>query len=296
VRAFRRVDARDCGAELRETASQPECVLGVRPSTFDERYLAARLRLRGRVLGTTRSVTWRRRGFVKARLTRRRRFGSASQWGSRSPENCRSSIADPAAFCARRCRWRRAWLTSGSRRSCKTSTRPKRWRELSLEIGDGEFVVLLGSDRSGKTTTLRLVAGWKGPMRPRRPLPAETSPPRRRRCVTSLLSSSKYSLYRISPCSTTRLSLRSPVAVRTGRDQPQGARRSRAAAYRGQAAKPATRSPAARCNALRFGRALIRSPRLSHGEPLSSLDAKLRGRCASSWQRHPARARRDRFT
>src|SRR4051794_8804964 len=30
---------------------------------------------------------------------------------------------------------------------------------LSLEIGDGEFVVLLGPTGAGKTTTLRLVAG-----------------------------------------------------------------------------------------------------------------------------------------
>ena len=32
-------------------------------------------------------------------------------------------------------------------------------RELSLHIGDGEFVVLLGPTGAGKTTTLRLVAG-----------------------------------------------------------------------------------------------------------------------------------------
>ena len=33
-------------------------------------------------------------------------------------------------------------------------------RELTLEIGDGEFFSLLGPSGCGKTTTLRLVAGF----------------------------------------------------------------------------------------------------------------------------------------
>src|SRR5262245_63812024 len=32
-------------------------------------------------------------------------------------------------------------------------------RELNLEIGDGEFVVLVGPSGCGKTTTLRMIAG-----------------------------------------------------------------------------------------------------------------------------------------
>ncbi len=36
---------------------------------------------------------------------------------------------------------------------------------LSLDIGGGEFVVLLGSTGAGKTTTLRLVAGLERPDR-----------------------------------------------------------------------------------------------------------------------------------
>src|SRR5438067_11696506 len=35
-------------------------------------------------------------------------------------------------------------------------------RDFSLEIGDGEFVVLVGPSGSGKTTALRLVAGLEG--------------------------------------------------------------------------------------------------------------------------------------
>ncbi|MBI3706990.1 MAG: ABC transporter ATP-binding protein, partial [Proteobacteria bacterium] len=36
-------------------------------------------------------------------------------------------------------------------------------REVSLDIGDGEFVVLLGPSGCGKTTTLRMVAGFITP-------------------------------------------------------------------------------------------------------------------------------------
>src|SRR4051794_1217346 len=36
-------------------------------------------------------------------------------------------------------------------------------RDLSLTIGDGEFIVLLGPTGAGKTTTLRLVAGLETP-------------------------------------------------------------------------------------------------------------------------------------
>ena len=36
-------------------------------------------------------------------------------------------------------------------------------RDLSLEIADGEFFVLLGPTGAGKTTTLRLIAGLEKP-------------------------------------------------------------------------------------------------------------------------------------
>ncbi|MBQ4097490.1 MAG: ATP-binding cassette domain-containing protein, partial [Clostridia bacterium] len=35
--------------------------------------------------------------------------------------------------------------------------------DLSLSIGDGEFVTLLGSSGCGKTTTLRIIAGFLQP-------------------------------------------------------------------------------------------------------------------------------------
>src|SRR5260370_7936328 len=42
---------------------------------------------------------------------------------------------------------------------CKSLDKTEAVRELSLAIGDGEFVVLLGPTGAGKTTTLRVVAG-----------------------------------------------------------------------------------------------------------------------------------------
>ncbi|MFY8152388.1 MAG: ATP-binding cassette domain-containing protein, partial [Hyphomicrobiales bacterium] len=48
-------------------------------------------------------------------------------------------------------------------RVSKSFGRNRAVRDLSLTIGDGEFVVLLGPTGAGKTTTLRLVAGLERP-------------------------------------------------------------------------------------------------------------------------------------
>ena len=56
-----------------------------------------------------------------------------------------------------------AWLRSGSTASPSASATIAAVRDLSLDVGDGEFVVLLGPTGAGKTTTLRLVAGLERP-------------------------------------------------------------------------------------------------------------------------------------
>ena len=55
------------------------------------------------------------------------------------------------------------WLTSRCVDVNKRFGASRRSRDLSLTIGDGEFVVLLGPTGAGKTTTLRLVAGLERP-------------------------------------------------------------------------------------------------------------------------------------
>jgi multiple sugar transport system ATP-binding protein len=49
------------------------------------------------------------------------------------------------------------------RRVCKCFGEIEAVHDLSLNIADGEFVVLLGPTGAGKTTTLRLVAGLEYP-------------------------------------------------------------------------------------------------------------------------------------
>jgi multiple sugar transport system ATP-binding protein len=45
----------------------------------------------------------------------------------------------------------------------KKFRRHKALDDLSLDVGDGEFFVLLGPTGAGKTTTLRLIAGLDAP-------------------------------------------------------------------------------------------------------------------------------------
>src|SRR5437763_2075496 len=45
----------------------------------------------------------------------------------------------------------------------KKSGRQTALADLSLDVGDGEFFVLLGPTGAGKTTTLRLIAGLERP-------------------------------------------------------------------------------------------------------------------------------------
>lgn len=49
-------------------------------------------------------------------------------------------------------------------------------RDFNLNVERGEFVSLLGSSGCGKTTTLRLIAGFSEPMQARSALTAEIIP------------------------------------------------------------------------------------------------------------------------
>ena len=46
---------------------------------------------------------------------------------------------------------------------CKTYDKKQVVKNLNLEIGDGEFAVLVGPSGCGKSTTLRMIAGLEAP-------------------------------------------------------------------------------------------------------------------------------------
>ena len=62
--------------------------------------------------------------------------------------------------------------------------------DLSLDIAAGEFLTLLGASGSGKTTTLRMIAGFEPPTAGEILMAARPSPRCRRSSATSTPSSS----------------------------------------------------------------------------------------------------------
>ncbi len=151
---------------------------------------------------------------------------------------------------------------------------------LSVDVADGEFVVLLGPTGAGKTTTLRLVAGlekadsgevWIGGRNAGGLEPAE-------RDVAFVFQ--QYSLYpHLSVYDNLAFPLRSP-ARRTPEGQVKG-RVQRVAELLRIAHKLQSRTTqlsGGEMQRVAIGRALVREPAIYlMDEPLSSLDAKLRG-------------------
>jgi multiple sugar transport system ATP-binding protein len=151
--------------------------------------------------------------------------------------------------------------------------------DLTIEIEDGSFVVLLGPTGAGKTTTLRLVAGLEKP--------DAGSIAIARREVTALPPASRdvtfvfqqYSLYpHLTVYDNLAFPLRSPA-----RRVPEAEIRRKvtetAAMLRieGKLANRATRLSGGEMQRVAIGRALVRRPAIFlMDEPLSSLDAKLR--------------------
>lgn len=152
--------------------------------------------------------------------------------------------------------------------------------ELTMNISDGEFVVLLGPTGAGKTTTLRLAAGLERPDSGSIIIDG--------RDVTRLEPASRdvafvfqqYSLYpHLTVAENLAFPLRSPA-----RKLSEDAIKSRVA----EVAKlvridhklenKSTRLSGGEMQRVAIGRALVRKPAIYlMDEPLSSLDAKLRG-------------------
>ncbi len=151
--------------------------------------------------------------------------------------------------------------------------------ELSLKIGDGEFMVLLGPTGAGKTTTLRLIAGLERPDAGRIAIAGRdvTRAPPAERDVTFVFQ--QFSLYpHLSVYDNLAFPLRSPIRRVP---EPEIARKvgDVAALLRIEAklANRATQLSGGEMQRVAIGRALVRQPAVYlMDEPLSSLDAKLR--------------------
>ena len=151
---------------------------------------------------------------------------------------------------------------------------------LDLEIGSGDFFVLLGPSGAGKTTTLRLVAGLERPDLGQVHIGGRdvTGEAPAMRDVTFVFQ--QYSLYpHLSVFDNLAFPLRSPLR----RLSPEGIRRkveevARLLRIEDKLLSPATRLSGGQMQRVAIGRALVRNPAVAlMDEPLSSLDAKLRG-------------------
>jgi multiple sugar transport system ATP-binding protein len=151
--------------------------------------------------------------------------------------------------------------------------------EMSLDIGHGEFVVLLGPTGAGKTTTLRLIAGLERPeagniLIDGRSVLNETPA---QRDVAMVFQ--QYSLY---PHMTVRENLAFPLRSPVLRTPEEEVRRkvqevAEVLHIAHKLDNKATKLSGGEMQRVSIGRALVRDPAIHlMDEPLSSLDAKLR--------------------
>jgi multiple sugar transport system ATP-binding protein len=151
--------------------------------------------------------------------------------------------------------------------------------DLSLTIGDGEFVVLLGPTGVGKTTTLRLVAGLEradaGTIRIGGVDRTGADPALRD--VAFVFQ--QYSLYpHLTVFDNLAFPLRSPLhRMAEGDIRARVTEIARLLRIEDKLQNPATRLSGGQMQRVAIGRALVRRPAIYlMDEPLSSLDAKLR--------------------
>jgi multiple sugar transport system ATP-binding protein len=148
---------------------------------------------------------------------------------------------------------------------------------LSLEIKDREFLVLLGPSGCGKTTTMRMIAGLEDPTSGDILIDGQrvNDKPARDRDLAMVFQN--YGLY---PHMTVAENIGYPLKVR-GIARPDRDARIRAAAERVELGSLLARKPGELSGGQRqrvaLARAIVRTPRLFlMDEPLSNLDAKLR--------------------
>src|ERR1700728_497486 len=152
--------------------------------------------------------------------------------------------------------------------------------DLSLTVGDGEFVALLGPTGAGKTTTLRIIAGLE--------MPDSGSIRIDGRDVTGDAPADRdvafvfqqYSLYpHLTVFENMAFALRAPIRRVAEADIRRKVEEvARLLHIETKLQNKATQLSGGQMQRVAIGRALVRSPAIYlMDEPLSSLDAKLRG-------------------
>src|SRR4030095_10271294 len=194
------------------------------------------------------------------------------------PANCRCSTRHPVArftlHCMTVARMAELVMEGVTKRFGATVA----LADLTLEVGDGEFLVLLGPPGAGKTTTLRVVAGLEAPDVGRVRLGGRdvTLEPPAARDTTFVFQ--QYSLYpHLSVYDNLAFPLRSPA-----HREPEERIRARIVEVarllhiEDKLASRATQLSGGQMQRVAIGRALVRRPSIYlMDEPLSSLDAKL---------------------
>lgn len=151
--------------------------------------------------------------------------------------------------------------------------------DLSVDIRNGEFFVLLGPTGAGKTTLLRLVAGLESPEAGKIHIDGQdaTRIPPSARDVAFVFQ--QYSLYpHLTVFENLAFPLRSPIRAMNEEAVRETVHRvARLLRIDDKLQNSATRLSGGQMQRVAIGRALVRSPSIYlMDEPLSSLDAKLR--------------------
>ncbi len=154
--------------------------------------------------------------------------------------------------------------------------------DVSLDVGDGEFLVLVGPSGCGKSTLLRIIAGLEAPTRGRCILDGVDVTDRDPTQRDVAMVFQNYALY---PHMTVRKNLEFPLRLRKFSTSERGRKVDEVAEILGLAPlldrKPGTLS-GGQMQRVALGRAIIRNPRLFlFDEPLSNLDAKMRSEMRS---------------
>src|SRR4249919_1540417 len=151
--------------------------------------------------------------------------------------------------------------------------------DLNLNVGDGEFFVLLGPTGAGKTTTLRLIAGLEAPDSGSILIAGEDVGQWSAAERDVALVFQYYSLY---PHYTVRQNLEFPLKSKVRRMSQQDidqriAKASKTLRIEHLLERKTDRLSGGEMQRVSIGRAIVREPRVFlMDEPLSNLDAKLR--------------------